>query len=91
MCPAPGLPVALVPLWQPAQLPTAATVVWLKVVGFQAVMRWQPSHCAVVAMWVAGLTSMPAKLPPWQLAHEPAATPAWPYVAGTGNQALVDV
>jgi len=44
-----------------------------------------------VAIWVADFMSMFTKLPPWQLAQVPAAIPAWPYVAGTGSQALVEV
>jgi hypothetical protein len=41
------LPLALVPLWQVAQVP-AATLVWLNVAGSQAVVRWQVSQEAVV-------------------------------------------
>jgi hypothetical protein len=48
------LPFAVVPLWQVAQVP-GATPVWLNVAGIQAVVRWQTSHDAVVAMCVAGL------------------------------------
>jgi hypothetical protein len=47
-----GLPLALVPLWQEAQVP-ATTPVWLNVAGSQAVVRWQLSHEAVVTMWFA--------------------------------------
>jgi len=90
MCPVVGLPVALVPLWQVAQVP-AAMPVWLNVAGFHAVVRWQLSHCAEVVMCVADFTSMLANVPPWQLMHVPAAIPAWPKVGGTGSQAVVDV
>jgi hypothetical protein len=31
------------------------TPAWLKVAGFQAVVRWQVSHDAVVGIWDAGL------------------------------------
>jgi hypothetical protein len=78
MWPLAGLPVADVPLWQDAHVVVAATLVWVKVDGFHAVVRWQVSHCAVVVMWVAGLTSMFANVPPWQLEHVPGAMPAWP-------------
>jgi len=73
------LPVALVPLWQLAQLP-GATPVWLKVAGSHAVVRWQVSQDAVVMMWVAGLPF--ALVPLWQVAQVPGATPAWLKVAG---------
>jgi hypothetical protein len=42
-----GLPVAVVPLWQVAQVPGAMPV-WLKVAGVQALVRWQLSQAAVV-------------------------------------------
>jgi hypothetical protein len=44
-----GLPVAVVPLWQVAQVP-GATPVWLKVAGVQAVVLWHVSQEAVVGM-----------------------------------------
>ena len=44
-----GLPVALLPLWQLAQLP-AVTELWLKMDGNHAVLRWQASQEAVVGM-----------------------------------------
>ena len=47
------LPVAVVPLWQLAQVPV--TPAWLKLAGVQALVEWQSLHCAVVAMWLAGL------------------------------------
>ena len=90
MCPVVGLPVALVPLWQVAQVP-AAIPAWLNVAGFHAVVRWHESHCAVVVMCVAVFTSMLANVPPWQLMQLPAAIPAWPNVAGTGSHVLVDL
>ena len=64
MCVA-GLPVAVVPLWQVAQVP-AAMPVWLKVAGVQAVVVWQVSHEAVVGTWVAVLPV--AVVPLWQVA-----------------------
>ncbi len=42
-----GLPAAVLPLWQVAQLPEA-TPVWLKVAGVHAVVRWQASQAWVV-------------------------------------------
>ncbi len=65
------LPLADEPLWQVAQVP-AATPVWLKVAGVQAVVRWQVSQDAVVTMWIAVLPF--AVEPLWQLAQVPAAT-----------------
>jgi len=53
---------------------------WLKVAGFQAVVRWQVSHDAVVGMWDAGLPV--AVLPLWQVMHVPGVMPAWLKVAG---------
>ncbi len=47
-------PVAVLPLWQELQVP-GVTPVWLKVAGFQAVVRWQTSHAWVVGTWVAVL------------------------------------
>ena len=49
-----GLPVAVVPLWQVAQVP-GATPVWLNVAGVQALVLWQVSHAWVVGMCVVGL------------------------------------
>jgi len=46
------LPLAVVPLWQVAQVP-GATLLWLTAVaGIQAVVRWQVSHEAAVAIWI---------------------------------------
>ena len=53
-----GLPSALLPLWQVEQRPLAAglAVAWLKMPVAQVTVElWQVLHCAVVAMWVAGL------------------------------------
>ena len=66
-----GLPIALVPLWQEAQVP-ATTPVWLKVAGSQAVVRWQVSQDAVVTIWLAVLPL--ALVPLWQEAQVPGAT-----------------
>ncbi|MDD5363720.1 MAG: hypothetical protein PHR30_00155 [Gallionellaceae bacterium] len=46
------LPRAAEPLWQVAQVP-AATPAWFIVAGVHALVRWQVSHAAVVAMWLA--------------------------------------
>ena len=48
------LPLAVVPLWQLAQVP-AATPLWLNVAGIQPVVRWHESHEAVVGRWVGVL------------------------------------
>ena len=40
------VPVAVVPLWQDAQLPVMP--VWLKPAGFQASVEWQVLHSCVV-------------------------------------------
>ena len=42
-----GLPAAVEPLWQVAQVPGAMPV-WLKVAGNQALVRWHVSHDAEV-------------------------------------------
>jgi len=68
-----GLPVAVEPLWQVVQLP-GVTPAWLKVAGFQAVVRWQLSHEAVVGICDDGLPV--AVLPLWQVAQLPGAMPA---------------
>ena len=78
MCVA-GLPVAVVPLWQVAQVP-GATPAWVNVAGFHAEVRWQLSQESVVGRCVAGLPV--AVLPLWQVAHVPGATPVWLNVAG---------
>ncbi len=74
-----GLPPAVVPLWQVAQVP-AATLAWLNAAGVHADVRWQVSQLCVVGTWVAGFAV--ALLPLWQVAQVPAATPAWLNVAG---------
>jgi hypothetical protein len=66
-------------LWQVAQVP-GTTPAWEKVAGIQAVLRWQVSQEAVVAMWFAGLPL--ALVPLWQVAQVPGATPVWLKVAG---------
>ena len=48
-----GRPVAVVPLWQLAQLPV--TLEWLNEAGLHAVVVWQVLHSADVAKCVAGL------------------------------------
>ena len=83
MCP-PGLPVAVVPLWQVEQVP-GATPVWLKVAGVQAVVLWHVSQDWVVGMCPPGLPV--AVVPLWQVAQVPGAIPVWLKVAGV--QALV--
>jgi hypothetical protein len=49
-----GLPIAMVPLWQVAQVP-GATPVCVKVAGVQAVVLWHVSQEAVVGIWPFGL------------------------------------
>ena len=65
------LPLAMLPLWQVAQLP-AATPLWLKVAGVQPLLRWQTSQDWLVLMWLAGLPAAP--LPLWQVEQVPALT-----------------
>jgi len=62
-----------------AQLP-GATVVWLKVAGSQALVRWQLSHEAVVRICPLGLPR--AVEPLWQVAHLPTVSGPWMNVAG---------
>jgi hypothetical protein len=71
MC-VPGLPVAVVPLWQVVQVP-GATPVWLKLVGVHAVVRWQLSQEAVVRICPFGLPV--AVVPLWQVVQVPGTTP----------------
>ena len=66
-----GLPRAVDPLWQVAQLP-GATPLWLKVAGVQALVRWQLSQAAVVGTCPLGLPR--AVLPLWQVAQLPGVT-----------------
>ena len=62
------LPVAVVPLWQLAQVPV--TPVWLKVTVAQLLVDlWHVSHAAVVITCVAFLPV--AVVPLWQLAQVP--------------------
>lgn len=65
-----GLPVAVDPLWQLAQVPLTAE--WSKWTVVQFVVVWQVSHDPVVAIWVAPLPV--ADLPLWQLAQVPVTT-----------------
>ena len=74
-----GLPLAVVPLWQFAQVPTA-TPAWFIVAGTQPVVLWQVSHDAVVAMWLDGLPL--AVVPLWQVEHPPGTTSVWLNFAG---------
>ena len=71
------MPVAVVPLWQLAQVPVNAA--WSKVAdpvrGAVAVLAE-----AVVETWLADLPV--AVVPLWQLAQVPGATPLWLKVAG---------
>jgi hypothetical protein len=72
LAPAVGLPVALTPLWQVAQLLPLEILPWANEVGFHADVLWQLSHCAypVVGMCVVFL---PVALTPlWQLVQLPA-------------------
>jgi hypothetical protein len=79
-----GLPVAVEPLWQVAQLP-GVTELWLKVAGNHAVVLWQLSQEAVVGTCPLGL---PVAVDPlWQVEQVPGATPVWLKVAG--SQAVV--
>ena len=66
-----GLPSAIVPLWQLAQVPV--TWVWSTRAGSQAVVVWQLWQFALDAMWLVGLPS--AMVPLWQV-EQVAVTPA---------------
>ncbi len=57
MCVA-GLPVALVPLWQVAQVP-GATLLWSNTAPCQVLVVWQSSQVLALAMWLAGLPVPP--------------------------------
>ena len=78
------LPVAIVPLWQEAQVPV--TWVWSsgKIAGFHVLVVWQDWQLTVEVMCVGVLPV--AIVPLWQLTH-PEVMPAWLKVAGF--QALV--
>ena len=65
------LPLAVVPLWQVAQVP-GTTLLWPVVAGFQPVVRWQVSHEAVVAIWLEFLPF--AVVPLWQVSQVPGTT-----------------
>jgi hypothetical protein len=64
------LPVAVVPLWQVAQLVAAVKVLWLTFAPAHPVVRWQLSQL-VTPVWIGvfGLPTAGGKLPLWQLAH----------------------
>ena len=66
-----GFPVAVLPLWQLAQVP-GVTVRWLKPAGTQALVRWHESQDAVVATCPLGLPL--AMLPLWHEKHVPGVT-----------------
>ena len=66
-----GWPGAVTPLWQVLQVP-GVTPAWLKLLGTQALVRWQTSHEAVVMTWFAGLPD--ATVPLWQEKQVPGAT-----------------
>ena len=73
------LPVALVPSWQPAQVPV--TWVWsTRVAGFQVATAWQDSHVLLLAMCVVDLPV--ALTPSWQLAQL-FVMPVWSKRAGS--------
>jgi hypothetical protein len=64
------LPVALVPLWQLAQLVEAVNAEWLTLVPVQVVVDWwQVSQAAVVETCVPDFPV--AVVPLWQLAQLP--------------------
>jgi hypothetical protein len=69
----PGLPGAVVPLWQPAQVPVTAR--WSTLAGTQPLVAWQPSQELALATWVAGLPV--AVTPSWQAFLPVAVTPSW--------------
>jgi hypothetical protein len=80
-----GLPVAVVPLWQVAQVP-GATPVCVKVAGVQALVLWQLSHAAVVGRCVVGLPV--AVVPLWQVEQVPGATLLWSIFAVFHDEVL---
>jgi hypothetical protein len=65
-----GRPVAVVPLWQLAQLVAAVNVLWFTRAPAQPLVLWQLSQ-AVTPAWIGvfGLPTAGGKLPLWQLAH----------------------
>jgi hypothetical protein len=72
-------PVAVVPLWQDAQLPL--TWVWsTRTTGRHVVVEWQVSQLAVD--WICDALFPVALAPSWQAAH-PVVTPACEKLAGT--------
>lgn len=85
----PGLPVAVLPLWQLAHWVAEVKALWSTLPPVHEVKDlWQLSHCAVVARWLADLPSAGGKDPLWQLAHWPT-TGAWVWFQVLGFQVLV--
>lgn len=81
------LPVAVLPLWQLAQLVALVNPAWsMPDAGNHPEVLWQLPQEAVVWMWPDGLPTVVAPL--WQLPHALAATPAWSNLAPT-NVAVV--
>ncbi len=74
----PDLPVAIVPLWQVAQLPVATVTEVCNLAPTKLVVDlWQLSQAGheVVGKWVLVLPS--AVVPLWQFAHFPASLDVW--------------
>ena len=63
----PGLPVAVEPLWQVAQLPV--TALWSKRTLDQLLVMWQSSQVLLEGTWLPGLPMAVAPL--WQVKHAP--------------------
>jgi hypothetical protein len=63
-----------------------ATVAWSNCAGSQAIVEWQASQLAVVAICPAGLPS--ARAPSWHPAQLPGWTPAWSKRAGSHAVAI---
>jgi hypothetical protein len=79
------LPIAVVPLWQVAQVPAAMPVWFITAPVKVVVPLWHRSQDCVVTMCVGVLPI--AVVPLWQVAQVPAAMPVWLNVAGV--QAVV--
>lgn len=75
-----GLPSAVVPLWQVAQVPAAMPAWFITAPVNVVVPLWHTSHDCVVTTWVAGLPI--AVVPLWQVAQLPGAMPEWLNDAG---------
>jgi hypothetical protein len=74
-----GLPIALTPLWQLTQLFNGANAgCGLALVAQDVVLKWQVSHCAVVAIWVTGFICAFCERyePLWHVEHLPF-NPVW--------------